>query len=164
VANFGYNFGRLNLVNQTIDLTTAGGTTGDPCYVLLVTTGYQDLSNRENENYLLLTTTSECIAHFEVTSGSMGSSARQFIGQSTAAQDNTLNQANVAATTAVTYTTVSSGAGDLAGAVIFAQIAATDSSGRIPITFHDSGFTVTPNGGDVVLNFSTGWVNIASTS
>jgi hypothetical protein len=166
ITNVAYNFAKLNIANQTIDLTTAGGSTGDPCYVLLVTTGYEDIADTDkiDASYLHVATTTDSITHFEVTSGSMGSTARQFISQSTAAQDDTNEQVNIAATTAVTFSSVSSGVGDIGGAVIFAEIAASDSSGRIPIAFYDSGFPKTPNGGDIVLNFSTGWLNFASTS
>lgn len=170
MVNVAYNFAKLNIANQVIDLTTAGGAPGSSMYVLLVTTGYEDVADTDkiDQDYILATTsiaaTSASITHFEVSSGSMGSTARQYIGQSTAAQDNTNEQANIAASTAITFSSVSSGVGDIAGAVIFAEIAASDSSGRIPIAFYDSGFPVTPNGGDITLNFSTGWLNFASTS
>lgn len=163
MAEFTYNFAKLNLANGTIALTTAGGSTGTPHYLLLVTTGYNDIANRDDQDYLLFATTASSIAHFEVSSGSMGSTARQYIGQSTATEDDTGNLAYISASTAITFTSVSSGVGDIGGAVIFAEIAASDSSGRVPIAYYDTNFPKTPNGGDIVINFSTGgWLQFTS--
>lgn len=165
MAEFVYNNAKLRYANDTVGLTTQGGSTGTPHFILLVTTGYLDVANRVDQDFLLFATTSQSVVHFEVSSSSMGSSGRVAIGQSTATEDDTLELAYVSASTAVTYTSVSSGAGAIGGAVIFAQIAASDSSGRIPIAMYETGFPVTPNGGDITLNFSTGgWVQFASTS
>lgn len=165
MTNFVYNFAKLNIANGSIALTTGSGA-GTTMYVLLVTTGYETIADtcRMDESYLLIATTTDSIAHFEVSSGSMGSTARQALSQSTATQDNTNEWVNLASATGITFTSVSSGVGDIGGAVIFAEIAGSDSSGRIPVAFYDSGFPKTPNGGDITLSFSTGWLNLASSS
>ncbi len=171
MADFVFTDALLRYADDTVGLTTAGGSTGTPHYIMLLkssggTSGWTTgISNVEDQAWILVTTTSQSLTHFEVSSSHMGSSGRVFIDQSTASKNTTLNLIEIAATTAVTYTSVSSGAGDIAAAVIFAQIAASDSSGRIPIAAYTCGFPITPNGGDITVNFSTGgWAQFASTS
>lgn len=66
----------------------------------------------------------------------------------------------------VTFSSVSSSAGTAGGMFIAAEIAASDSSGRILASFYDFSAPVTPNGGDITVQFSTGgWLELlASTS
>jgi hypothetical protein len=159
VAETTFNFAKLKIADGTIILTTAGGNTETSKYVLFVSTSYGAVSNFEDQDYLLTGTTTESIAHFEASSGNMGSSARQTIGASTATEDDTGNLAYIQASSTVTFSAVSSGvyaSGNLGAAVVFAEVAASDSSGRIPIAFYDTGFPVAANGGDVTVQFSTG--------
>jgi len=66
----------------------------------------------------------------------------------------------------VTFSSVSSSAGVAGGMAIYAELVANDSSGRILATFYDFATPVTPNGGDITVQFSTGgWMEfLASTS
>ena len=153
-----YNFAKKHLADYTIRLTTADGAAADSLYLLLLSTGYLDIANYDDQDYLLVANTSESIVNFEVTSGHMGSSARQAIGATTATEDDTGNLAYMLASTAITFSAVSSGIdnGKVGAALIYAELAAADSSGRVPIALFDTNFPVTANGGDITLNFSTG--------
>ena len=154
-----FNFAKKHLADYTIRLTTADGAAATSLYLLLISTEYVAASSWMDQDYLLTATTTDCIAHFEVTSGHMSSIARQSIGATTATEDDSGNTAWMLGSTAITFSAVSSGinaAGKVGGAIIFAEIAAADSSGRVPIALYDTNFPVTANGGDITVNFSTG--------
>jgi hypothetical protein len=68
--------------------------------------------------------------------------------------------------TDVTFSSVSSSAGIAGGMAILCELAVADSSGRILASFYDFASPVTPNGGDITIQFSTGgWLEfLQSTS
>lgn len=159
MAETTYNFAKLKIADGTIIVTTAGGNAETAKYVLFVSTSYGEVSDFEDQDYLLTATTADSIVHMEASSGKMSSSGRQAIGNSTAYEDDTNNLAYVQASSTVTYSSVSSGvytSGNIGAAIVFAEVAASDSSGRIPMAFYDTGFPVAANGGDITIQFSTG--------
>lgn len=56
----------------------------------------------------------------------------------------------------ITFSAVSSGAGVIGAAILVLERATNDSSGRELVGSFDTGFPVTPNGGDITVQFSTG--------
>lgn len=65
-----------------------------------------------------------------------------------------------------TFTSVSSSAGIAGGMALMAELAAVDSSGQVLAAFYDFATPVTPNGGDITVQYSTGgWLEfLTSTS
>ena len=56
----------------------------------------------------------------------------------------------------ITFSAVSSGAGIIGAAILVLERAADDTSGRELVGSFDTGFPVTPNGGDLTVQWSTG--------
>ena len=55
-----------------------------------------------------------------------------------------------------TFTAVSSSALVIGACIVYNEVATNDSSGRRLVSFHDTGFPVTANGGDITIQWSTG--------
>lgn len=92
---------------------------------------------------------------YELTSDPATGYARVTLGARTITQVNARDAVEIDAAD-VTFSSVSSSAGVAGGMAVFAEIAASDSSGRIMSTFYDFTSPVTPNGGDITVQFSTG--------
>lgn len=165
MVDFSYNVGKLQLADGKVSLTTEGGVAASSFFAMLVSTGYTNVAEdtRNNDDNLGVSGLSTNLASFYEPSTTTGYE-RQAIGASTVTQDDAGNLAAVD-TTDIVFGSVSSGAGVIGGMLIFAEIAADDSSGRIPISMYETGFPKTPNGGDINIAFSTaGWLNYATTS
>jgi hypothetical protein len=167
VAEFVYNLAKLYIADGTIVLTSGGGTAPTCFHMALVTTGYLNTAEDtlNNQDYLLTATTAQSIAHFEAATTS--NYARGTLAQSSATEDDTGNLAYVD-TDDQTFSSVSSGAAaadanNLGAAIVYAELAASDSSGRVPVSLYDTGFPITPNNGDITVQFSTGgWIQLTS--
>jgi hypothetical protein len=122
---------------------------------LLYTTGYIDISNREDQNYLLGATTNQAAVHFELSSSPATGYARVTLGARSYAEVDARNAVEIDVAD-ITFSSVSSSAGVAGGVLVFTELAASDSSGRVLGSFYDFSSPVTPNGGDIVVQWSTG--------
>ena len=119
-----------------------------------MTTDYLDLTDAVliNHDFALFATTSFSVVHFEAATSSNYS--RQTLGATTANEDDAGNLAYFDAAD-VTFASVSSGTGVIGAAVIICALTANDSESPL-IAKYDTNFPVTPNGGDITLQISTG--------
>lgn len=127
---------------------------------LLYTTDYIDISDREDQDFVLDATSSESLAHFELSSAGGSGYARQTLGARTITEVDARNAIEVDSAD-ITFSSVSSSAGTAGGMAIYFEFAASDSSGRYAASFYDFSSPVTPNGGDITVNLSTGgWLEL----
>lgn len=147
-----YNHARFLIAEGTILFTSSGPNVADTTFgVMLVSTGYTlDIDQDTVDNQ----TTNDPQSYEPSTTTGYG---RQTLGNRTVTEDDTGNRGDIDIAD-VTFTAVSSGAGVIGGAVIYAELAANDSSGRRLVSFYDTGFPVTPNGGDITIQWSTGGI------
>lgn len=133
---------------------------------VLYSTGWVDVDSttRETQDYLLNpTNSSDSVDAYELSTD--GGYARQTLGARTISEVDARAAVEVDSAD-LTFSSVSSSAGVAAGMAIFAELAASDSSGRVLATFYDFSTAITPNGGDINVALSTGgWLELlASTS
>jgi len=161
-----YNRGARNIADGFITLSSDGGLAGDSTAttfgILLVSTDYFDLANIENFDFVADGTTTSTTSYEPSSSSSY---VRQTLGAVTVAEVDASNRVDIDAPN-ITFTAVSSGAGIIGGAIIFASASsegigianASSSIAGVLLSAYssDSGFPVTPNGGDIALNLSTG--------
>lgn len=123
---------------------------------LLYTTDYiAESTARVDQDYLLDgADSSASVEAFELSTDGAGYD-RVTLGARTITEVDARDAVEIDAAD-VTFSSVSSSAGVAGGMVVFAELAASDSSGRIPATFYDFATPVTPNGGDITVQFSTG--------
>jgi hypothetical protein len=124
--------------------------------VCLYTTSWIDEGTaREDQDYLLNgADSSASLANFELSTVG-GAYARGTLAARTFAEVDARDATEIDAADQ-TFSSVSSSAGVAGGVAIFCELAATDSSGRILATYHDFATPVTPNGGDITVQWSTG--------
>lgn len=146
MSDFAYNTARLGIANGAISLPNS------TLKVMLVSTGYlsivEDTRNNQDFVYDTVGSSSQSPVAFEISTGSGYS--RQLLGARTITESDANNRAEIDASD-VLFAAVSSGAGVIGAAVVFAELANSDSSGRRLIACYESGFPVTPNGGDITL-------------
>ena len=168
MVDFSFNVAKLQLADGRMSLTTEGAVAASSFFAMLVSTGYTNVAQdtRDNDDNLGVAGLSTNLPSFYEPSTTTGYE-RQAIGASTVTQDDTANRA-VIDTTDIVFASVSSGAGIagvIGGMLIFAELAANDSSGRRPVSMYETGFPISANGGDINIAFSTaGWLNYATTS
>lgn len=147
-----YNHARFLVGEGTVLFTSSGPGVADTTFgIMLVSTDYTfDITQDVIDDG-----TTDDPASYEpsTTTGY----ARQSIGSRTVTEDDTGNRGDIDVAD-VTFSSVSSGAGVIGGAIIYAELAATDTSGRRLISYYDTGFPVTPNGGDITIQWSTGGI------
>jgi hypothetical protein len=162
MAELVYNYGRLVLGDGQVSLTTEGAVAASSFHVMLVSTDYLDVTDAtiiDQDFVLSAANTSQCAAHFEAATS--GNYSRQTLGATTANEDDTGNLAYFDAAD-VTFSSVSSGAGVIGAAVIFCDLTGNDSEAPL-IAKYDTNFPVTPNGGDITLQISTGgWLQYST--
>ena len=132
---------------------------------LLYSTGWIDITNRVDQDYVTAATTNQGASHFELSSSPATGYARATLGARTITEVDARDAVEIDSND-ITFSSVSSSAGVAGGMAIFAELAANDSSGRVMSSYYDFATPVTPNGGDITVQFSTGgWLEfLASTS
>lgn len=127
----------------------------------LYSTGWVDVDSTErtDQDYILNgADSSNSLDNFRLSTAGDGYD-RVTLGTRTFAEVDARNAVEVDSTD-ITFSSVSSSAetgnGVAGGMAIFAELAASDSSGRVLATFYDFSTAITLNGGDVVVQFSTG--------
>ena len=134
---------------------------------MLYSTGYIDVAStaRMDQDYVLNSpNSSQSVQAFELST--VGAAYdRVTLGSRTLTEVDARNAVEIDSAD-VTFSSVSSSAGVAGGMAIFAELAASDSSGRVLATYYDFATPVTPNGGDITVQFSTGgWLEfLTSTS
>lgn len=124
--------------------------------VILYTTEWIDQTNRVDQDYVLNgAASSASLAAFELSSSPATGYARGTLGSRTFAEVDARDATEIDAADQ-TFSSVSSSAGVAGGVAIVCELAASDSSGRILATYHDFATPVTPNGGDITVQWSTG--------
>lgn len=122
---------------------------------MLVSTAYNDLSNIIDKDYVSDGTTASTTSYEPSTSSGY---ARQSLTSLAFTEDDTGNLGNVDASD-LTFSAVSSGAGVIGAMIVFANTVAS-SSQKTLVAKLDTGFPVTPNGGDITVQLSTqGWLS-----
>lgn len=123
---------------------------------LLYSSGWIDESTvRTDQDYILNPTNSSgSVTAFELSTDG-GGYARVTVGARTITEVDARDAVEIDVAD-LTFSSVSSSAGTAAGLCIFVELAASDSSGRVLGTFYDFASVVTPNGGDITTQFSTG--------
>lgn len=147
-------------------LTLSGSTF--KCY--LYSTGYADVAStaRMDQDYVLnAANSSNSLDNFRLSTAGSGYD-NVTLGTRTFTEVDARNAVEIDSTD-ITFTSVSSSAvsaGVAGGMAIVCELAASNSSGRVLATFYDFSTAVTLNGGDVVVQLSTGgWLEfLASTS
>lgn len=136
-------------------------------YALLYSTGWIDVATTERmtQDYVLNPAASANSVEAYELSTDGGGYDRVLLGARTVTEVDARHAVEIDSAD-VTFTTVSSSAGVAGGMALFAELAASDSSGRVLSTFYDFASPVTPNGGDITVNLSTGgWLEfLTSTS
>lgn len=163
MAELVYNKGREGLATGRIALTTDGTPGAGASTVLgvmLVTTGYLDLTDATiiDKDFLDDGTTDDP-ASYEIPTTS--NYARATLGARTVTEDDTGNNAYIDVAD-VTFSSVSSGAGVIGAAIIFSpatsETVAAGATASFLVAKYDTGFPVTPNGGDITIQWSTGGI------
>ena len=133
---------------------------------MLYTTGFIDIANRVDQDTVRFDgSTANGVDHFELTSSPATGYARVTLGARTITEVDARDAVEIDSAD-VTFSSVSSSAGVAGGMLVYAELVANDSSGRIIASFYDFATPVSPNGGDITVQFSTGgWLEfLASTS
>lgn len=134
---------------------------------LLYTTGWIDHSTlREDQDQILNDASStQSVTAYELSSNPATGYARQLLGARTITEVDARDAVEIDSAD-VTFASVSSSAGVAGGMALYAEIVANDSSGSQLAAWYDFSSPVTPNGGDITVQFSTGgWMEwLASTS
>lgn len=152
MTDFVYNTFRKGQANDEISLV------GSTFKMMLVSTGYLDvaLATRMAQDFVLdvVGSSSQSPQAFEVA-GSTGAVARQIIGARAITEVDASNRSDVDAAD-ILFAAVSSQAGRIGAAVLMAELANSDSSGRRLVACYETGFPIDANGGDITLQLSTG--------
>ena len=126
-------------------------------YCLLYSTGYIDVASTERQDQdqvLNDADSSNSVEAFELSTDG-GGYDRVVLGARTITEVDARNAVEIDAAD-VTFTSVASTAGVAGGMAIYVELVAADSSGRELAAFYDFASPVTPNGGDITVQFSTG--------
>jgi len=156
-----YTHFKTAVANSSVDIASS------TFKCLLYSTDYIDVAStqRTDQDFVLNgANSSNSVEAFELSTTGAGYD-RVTLGANTITEVDARDAVEIDAAD-VTFSSVSSSAGTAGGMCIFAEIAASDSSGRLVSTFYDFATPVSPNGGDITVQFSTGgWLEfLASTS
>lgn len=162
MAELVYNLARRRIADGLVQLGTeangAAGTTVLGC--MLVSTDYLDLGDGTiiDLDFVADGTTQSTTPYEAATSSNY---ARQTVGARTITEDDVGNRGDIDVAD-ITFSAVSSGAGVIGAAIIFSVASSgtlnTESTAMILISKYDTGFPVTPNGGDITVQWSTGGI------
>ena len=145
----------MNIYRKRLAAGDNAFSTASTYLLILVSTQWLDQSDLEDLDVIGVagdSTTLPFNYELPTTSGY----ARQTLGNAwTVTEDDVGNRADVD-NADVTFSAVSSGAGIIGAAILVLERTANDSSGRELVASFDTGFPVTPNGGDVTVQWSTG--------
>ena len=154
-------------------LSTGGATlSGSTFKAYLYSTGYLDIATttRQTQDYLLNPTNSSQSLHAfylsTVSAVTIGTRTMTEVDARAAVEIDSTDITFTAVSSSAISSTAATGPGVAGGVAIVAELQAAASSGAVFASFYDFSTAVTLNGGDVVVQFSTGgWLEfLASTS
>jgi len=147
------NIARKEIADGTIDLANSS------FQIMLVSTSYLDAETDEEATDRDFIGTSSVSTDAPTTYEAPTTSgyARQtlLVAGRTFLEVDAGNRADIDGSD-ITFSAVSSGAGVIGAAILFHSSAGDTDSARTMIAKYETGFPVTPNGGDITLQFSTG--------
>ena len=145
----------MNIYRKRLAAGDNAFSTSSTYLLILVSTQWLDQSNLEDLDVIGVagdSTTLPFNYELPTTSGY----ARATLSTAWAVtEDDVANRADVD-NADITFSSVSSGAGIVGAAILVLERATNDSSGRELVGSFDTGFPVTPNGGDLTIQWSTG--------
>ena len=154
-------------------LSTGGATlSGSTFKAYLYSTGFLDIASttRQTQDYLLNPTNSSQSLHAyylsTVSAVTLGTRTMTEVDARAAVEIDSTDITFTAVSSSAISSTAATGPGVAGGVAIVAELQAAASSGAVLASFYDFSTAVTLNGGDVVIQFSTGgWLEfLASTS
>jgi len=151
---------------------SSGGATlsGSTFKAVLYSTGYLDIASTarmDQDYYLNPTNSSQSLAAFALSTVSAVTLGTRTMTEVDARNAVEIDSTDITFSAAASSAQSSTGTVGVAGGVaIYAELAASDSSGRVLAAYYDFSTALTLNGGDVTIQFSTGgWLEfLASTS
>ena len=151
----------MNIFRKRLAAGDNAFSTASTFFLMLVSTEWLDQSDLEDFDVIGTTTTADFTTghpiHYEPSTTS-GYERQKLSTAWDVQQINASNRADIDNAN-ITFSSVSSGAGIIGAAIMVLERAANDSSGTELVGSYDTGFPVTPNGGDLTVQWSTGGTN-----